>query len=138
MSTLAASENSTTDWDVAVGTGLLRIVVGTALLRWRDPVIRLSGGSPDDPWLRLLFTYFGARDVAVGVVTLVSTRGGADGRRVLVTHGAADTTDATVLAAVTGAGRLPRFRGSGLVGLAAGTAVVEYLAAARLRRARTG
>src|SRR4051812_17567260 len=85
------------EWDVAVGTGLLRIAVGAALLRWRNPVIRLSGASPDDVVVRTLFTYFGCRDVAVGVVTLAATRPGGDVSRALALQGAADATDTAVI-----------------------------------------
>lgn len=129
---------STTDWDVAVSAGLVRIAAGAALLRWRDPVIGLAGGSPDDPVLRVLFTYFGVRDLAVGVAALASTRGRANARGVLTLHGLADTTDAALLVGITGQERVPRVRGLGMVGLAAGTAVIEYAAAWALGRRRTG
>lgn len=129
---------STTDWDVAVSAGLVRLAAGAALLRWRDQVIGLAGGSADDPVLRALFTYFGVRDLAVGVSALASTRGGGNARRVLTVHGLADTTDAALLVGITSRERVPRVRGLGMVGLAAVTAAAEYAGAWALGRRRTG
>jgi hypothetical protein len=123
------------EWNLAVGTGLLRIGAGAALLRFRDPQIRLGGGSPDDALSRALFTYFGCRDLALGVVTLAATRPGGSAERALVAQGLADTTDTAVFSAVRATGRFPGWRGAGMSLLAGGTALTEFAAAYRLRRA---
>lgn len=136
LRTSSSPAASTVDWDVAVGTGLLRLAAGAALLRWRDPVIRLAGGSADDVVLRALFTYFGVRDLAVGVATLATTRPGRDPRRALLLQGAADGTDTVLLSGVLSQERVPKVRGLGMMALAAGTAVVEFAAAWRLGRSR--
>ena len=68
-----ATRPMTTQWDVAVGTGLLRIAAGSALLRWRDSLIRMSGASPDDAVVRALFSYFGVRDVATKLLMSADT-----------------------------------------------------------------
>jgi hypothetical protein len=122
------------EWNVVVGTGLLRLGAGAALLRLRDPLIRLGGGSPEDRLTRALFTYFGCRDLALGVVTLAATRPGGSAQRVLVAQGLADTTDTAVLSAVRATGRFPGWRGAGMSVLAGGTALAGFAAAYGLRR----
>lgn len=119
-------------WDVAVATGLLRLAAGAGLLRQRDALIRLAGGDVDDSVLRGLFTYFGVRDLAVGVATLATTRPGAKPRKGLLLQGAADTTDAGLIVAMMRTGRVPAVRGAGMVALAAVTAMVEYAVASRM------
>lgn len=121
------------EWDVAVGTGLLRLVAGIGLLRERSWLIRNSGGSSDDRTLRLLFTYFGVRDIALGVSALAATRPGSNVPAQLVSQGVADTVDAGLLARMVATGHLPRVRGAGAIGLAAGTALTEYAGAWKLR-----
>ena len=122
------------EWDLGVATGLIRIAAGVFLWRAPSTAIRVAGGSPDDRLLRGLFRYFAVRDVALGVATLASTRPGGDVVRSLTLQGAADTVDGAGVAALVGAGRLRRTQGIGAVALAAGTAVMEYAAAWRLRR----
>jgi hypothetical protein len=122
-------------WNTAVGTGLLRLVVGAALLRWRQPLARRLGGASDgDRLLPLLFGYFGARDMAVGVVTLASTRPGGDVPRAVRLQGAADAADTALIAAVAASGRLSRQRAIGAGALALVSAAAEFATAARLRR----
>jgi hypothetical protein len=125
---------SSRDWDVAVGTGLIRVAAGLALLRFRRTTIAWSGGDPDDPVLRTLFVYFGVRDLTLGVTTLASSRPGSDVRRALALQTAADTTDGAVLAAMTSRGHLPRTRGYALATLAWGTALADVATALRLGR----
>lgn len=125
------------EWNVAVGTGLLRLAAGVALLRWRRPLLRSAGASAEDRVMSALFTYFGFRDLALGVTALAATRPGRDVPRQLVLQGVADTTDAALIASVVRQGRLPGWRGRGAIGLAAGTALADYAGAWRLRR-RTG
>lgn len=127
---------TTRTWNTAVGTGLLRIVVGTALLRWRHPLARRLGGAGEgDRLLPLLFGYFGARDITVGVVTLASTRPGGDVPRAVNLQGVADATDAALVAAVAASGRLSRPRAIGAGVVAVVSALGEFVTAARLRKA---
>jgi hypothetical protein len=124
------------EWDLGVATGLIRIAAGVLLWRAPTTAIRMAGGSPDDGLLRVLFRYFAVRDMALGVATLASTRPGGDVVRSLTLQGVADTVDGAAVGALVGAGRLRRAHGIGAVALAAGTAVIEYAAAWRLRRQR--
>lgn len=124
-----------TAWDAAVATGLLRLGVGAALLRWRRPLSRLAGAADDDGVARLAFGYFGVRDMTLGISALAASRPGADVCRQVVLQGVADTVDAAIVAALTAAGRFPRMRGVGMAGLAVASAAVEYGGAWRLRRA---
>ena len=127
---------TTTEWNVAVGTGLMRVAVGAALLRFRGTAIRLSGGDPDDKALRALFTYFGIRDFTLGVSALAASRPDGDVQRQTVLQAAADTTDGMALAALTSRGHLPQLRGLGLAAVAWGTAVVDVGLLWRLRHRR--
>ena len=123
-------------WNTAVGTGLLRVVVGAAMLRWRHPFARrLAGAAEGDRVLPLLFGYFGVRDIAVGVVTLASTRPDGDVPRAVNLQGIADATDAALVAAVAATGRLSRPRAIGAGAVAVVSAAAEFVTAAQLRRA---
>jgi len=126
------------EWDLGVATGLIR--VGAGLLLWRSPstLIRMAGGSADDSVLRAMFRYFAVRDIALGVATLASTRPGGDVVRSLTWQGVADTVDGAAVGVLVSSGRLRRAQGLSAVALAAGTAVMEYAAAWRLRRQRNG
>jgi hypothetical protein len=126
------------EWDLGVATGLIRIAAGVVLWRAPSTAIRMAGGSPDDALLRILFRYFAVRDMALGVATLASTRPGGDVVRALNLQGVADTVDGAAVGAMVSTGRLRRVQGLGAVALAAGTAVMEYAAAWRLRRAEIG
>ena len=122
-------------WNTATATGLLRLVVGAALLRWRHPLARRLGGASDgDRMLPLLFGYFGVRDMTVGVVTLAATRPGGDVPRAVQWQGVADTTDAALVAAVAASGRLSRPRAIAAGAVAVASAAGEFVTAAKLRR----
>ena len=126
------------EWDLGVATGVIRIAAGVLLWRAPSTAIRVAGGSADDRLLRGVFRYFAVRDVALGVATLASTRPGGDVVRSLTLQGVADTVDGAGVAALVGAGRLRRAQGVGAVVVAAGTALMEYAAAWRLRRETKG
>ena len=123
------------EWNTAVGTGLLRLGAGAALLRWRKPLAqRLAGASADDSVVPLLFGYFGVRDVLVGLVTLASTRPNGDVRKAVRLQGHADATDALLVTAAMRAGRIPHRQGIGAVAVAVGSAASEYVTSLALRR----
>lgn len=122
------------EWNTAVGTGLLRIGAGVALLRWRRVLIRLAGADDDDGTVRMLFTYFGVRDITLGVATLAATHPNGDVAQAVTWQGVADATDAALIAGVAARGHFPRTRAIGLTALAAVTAVGEYVTALSLRR----
>ena len=122
-------------WDTAVGVGLIRIGAGVALLRKRDFAIRFCGGSPNDPVLKTLFMFWGVRDIALGVNALAATRPGGDVPRQVAQHGVADTIDTGIIAGLIATERLPRPRGVMAAVLAAGTALIEFATAWRLKRA---
>ena len=124
---------TTTEWDAAVGTGLVRLVAGALLLSRPRAVIGLGGGDPDDAVLRATFTYFGVRDLTLAAGALTATRPGRSARRQLMLQTLGDLTDAVLISALVSAGRLPRGRGTGFAALAAGTAVADYVVGRRLR-----
>ena len=123
------------EWNTAVGTGLLRLGAGAALLRWRKPLAqRVAGASAGDSVVPVLFGYFGVRDILVGLVTLASTRPNGDVRKAVRLQGHADTTDALLVTAVMRSGRIPQRQGIGAIALAAGSAVSEYVTSMALAR----
>lgn len=124
----------TKHWDAAVTTGLVRIGAGVLLLTQRDTAIRLTGGSPTDPVLRGLFTFWGFRDLALGLSTLAATRPSGDVPKLVTYQGVADSVDTAIIAGLVAQGRLPRGRGYGTTALAAGTALSGFALAWRLRR----
>ena len=125
---------ATRQWQAAVGTGLLRVGAGIALLRWRDPIIRLSGGSPDDSLVRGLFTYFAVRDLTLGTTALLATRPGVDVSKQVAIQAAADAGDTAALVALLRMGRLRQGPGAAATALAGGTAVTNAMTSWRLRQ----
>jgi len=121
-------------WDSAVAFGLIRIGAGVALLRKRDFAIRSCGGSPSDPLLKGLFTFWGLRDIGLGITAFAATRPGGNVPKQVAQHGVADTVDTAIIVGLIANQRLPRGRGSGAAALAAGTALGEFATAWRLRR----
>ena len=123
------------EWNTAVATGLLRVVVGSALLRFRRPLAqRLAGASADDAVVPELFGYFGLRDITVGLVTLASTRPDGDVAKAVRLQGHADASDTLLVAALTQTERVPRTRGIAMMVIAAGSALSEYATSLQLRR----
>ena len=125
----------TTHWDAAVATGLVRVGAGVLLLTQRDMAIRIAGGSPTDPLLRGLFTFWGFRDIALGMSTLAATRPSGDVPKQVTYQGVADTIDTAIVARLVAQRRLSRVRGYGATAVAAGTALSGFAMAWRLRRA---
>ena len=125
----------TTHWDAAVSTGLVRVGAGVLLLTQRDMAIRIAGGSPNDRLLRALFTFWGVRDLALGVTTLAATRPSGNVPKQVTRQGAADAIDTAIVAGLVSQGRLSRARGYGATAVAAGTALSGFAMAWRLRRA---
>ena len=123
------------EWNTAVGTGLLRVAAGTALLRWRKELATgLAGAADDDRVVPALFTYFGVRDIVVGLITLASTRPDGNVAKAVTLQGHADATDAAIVAEVVRRGHIPRERGVAAMAVAGLSALGEYLTALQLRR----
>ena len=123
-------------WDAAVGSGLLRVGVGAALLRWRRPLATFLSGRDG---LTGLCGYFGARDVALGVLTLAATRPGGNIPRAIRWHAVADATDGMLILGAHRHGRLDRNRaiaGASVAGLSA-LAFLGLSFAARATSARS-
>lgn len=135
MVSIAASPSTATrEWQTAIGTGLVRVAAGAALLRWRDQAIRWSGGVPTDRVMRGVFTYFGVRDITLGVSTLLATRPGADVSKQVAVQGVADAGDTAIVVGLLRAGKLPRMQGTGVAVLAGATAATNFLMSFRLSR----
>jgi hypothetical protein len=85
--------------------------------------------------LRGLFTFWGFRDLALGVSALAATRPSADVPRQLTYQGVADSIDTALVVGLVAQNRLPRTRGYGAAVLAGATAMSGFATAWRLRRA---
>ena len=83
----------------------------------------------------MLFGYFGARDIAVGAVTLASTRPTGNVAQAVTLQGVADATDALLIGAI--AKRIPRFKAIGAIALAALSALAEFATALSLKPQKT-
>jgi hypothetical protein len=83
-----------------------------------------------------VFTYFGVRDVALGISTLLSTRPGADVSKQVALQGVADAGDTAILVGLVRTGKLARVQGTGVVALAAATAAANLATSFRLHRLR--
>ena len=121
-------------WDAAVAMGVIRIGAGITLLRKRDFAIQFCGGSPDDRLLKGLFTFWGIRDIGLGLSAFAATRPGESVPKQVVSHGVADTVDTAIIGGLIATERLPRGRGTMAALFAAGTAVAEYATAWRLKQ----
>lgn len=115
-----------------MATGLLRLVVGAGLVRFRRFIARLSG-TGDEVLISRIVMGLGVRDILVGVVSLSASRPGGNVARALAVQGAADTGDAALIAGLAAQGRLPRERAALGIGVAGASALAEYAAAYRLR-----
>lgn len=103
------------------GLALGRIAVGVASLAKPDLVASTMGQTPSP----LLTQWFGSREVALGVVTLLAT---GSARRNLVLVGAlVDGADAGTAYAGIQAGQIPKEIGFGLVAVASGAVVAGFL-----------
>jgi len=118
--------------DPVTGISLARIVLGVCAYLAPDLTAKLFGLSPaENAHLPYMSRMFGAREVALGGVTLVA-RGTA--RRNLALVGmAVDAADATTGALELKAKRIPLAAGGMLVAVAAGAVVSGGLALARNR-----
>lgn len=113
------------------GLALGRIAVGVASLAKPDLVATSMGQVPSP----LLTQWFGSREIALGVVTLLAT---GSARRNLVLVGAlVDGADAGTAYAGIQAGRIPQQMGFGLVAVASGAVVAGFLGLRDGRRRAT-
>jgi hypothetical protein len=114
------------------GLSLGRIAVGVASLAKPDLVASTMGQSGASP---LITQWFGSREIALGVATLLA-KGGA--RRNLVVLGmAVDGADAATAFAGIQGGRVNKQIGAGLVAVAAGAVVSGLLGLFKRSKATT-
>lgn len=118
---------------VVPALGLTRIVIGTGLLFNPAGLGRALGATDPDqtaPLGRLL----GAREIAIGLGTLVAWRRRASTSTWVAAHAISDASDTVAFAAAAIAGRVSPVRGWGMAAFAASGAVSEALTAAALMR----
>lgn len=110
------------------GLALGRIAVGVASLAKPDLVASTMGQQSSSS---LLTQWFGSREIALGVVTLVSS--GAGRRNLVLVGMAVDAADAATAYAAIEAEQVPKQLGLGLVGVAVG-AVLSGLLGLRVKK----
>ena len=117
--------------DTVTSLSLGRIAVGISALA-TPALAETTLASPTSN--RLITQWFGSREIALGVATLLSS---GSARRNLVLIGAAvDAADAGTAYLAVSEDRLPKAQGLGLVGIAAG-AMVSGLLGLRVKRKPT-
>lgn len=105
--------------DPVTGLSLGRIAIGVGALVAPAPTAKAFGLNPDgNPQLGFFGRMFGAREIALGAVTLVSK--GALRRNLTLVGIAVDGADIASGAAELSAGRIPKLTGGVLIGAAAG------------------
>lgn len=123
------------EWDAAIASGALRLVVGIGLVRLSALVARL-GGAADDVRVTRAVRVLGARDIALAVSAFAASRPGRDVATQLRLQAAADALDGTLVAVSVRRGWLAKGRGLATVAIAAGSAGVEVMLARRLAALR--
>jgi hypothetical protein len=118
---------STSGWDAAAATGLVRLTAGGALIRFARPLARIAGAASDDDVVPAVLLGFGIRDTALGISAWVATRPGSDVRRQLALQAALDVVDTTVVVALIATGRLPKVRGALCAAAAVGSGIAELV-----------
>lgn len=113
-------------WQIAVGTGVMRLGIGASLIAMRGFGSRLLGAERDDGVVPAALIGFGARDSLLGLAALASTRPGGDVATQLKLQTFSDLFDAGATAALTGAGRIGRWQGYAVTALSLGVAVVDF------------
>lgn len=113
--------------------GLTRVVIGTALVVSPVGLGRALGATDPEqtaPVGRLL----GAREIAIGVGTLVAWRRGQSTAAWVAAQAISDGSDTVAFAAAAIAGRVTPARGWGMAAFAASGAISEALTAVALAR----
>ncbi|HWI44161.1 MAG TPA: hypothetical protein VNS81_11115 [Nocardioides sp.] len=110
-----------------IGLSLGRIALGAGALVAPVPTAKLFGLDPvSQPQVEVITRMFGAREVAVGVATLLSK--GALRRNLTLLGMAVDAADAATGVAALQAGRVSRSDGLGLAGIAGGAVLAGAVA----------
>lgn len=105
--------------DPVTGLSLGRILIGIAALVSPSATARLFGVTPAaNPQLGIFGRMFGAREIALGAVTLASK--GALRRNLTVVGIAVDGADVASGALEVAGGGVPKLQGGALIGVAAG------------------
>jgi hypothetical protein len=121
-------------WRIAVGTGVLRLGVGSGLIALRGFGARVLGADHDDGFLPAVLAGLGARDSALGLAAFASTRPRASVGRQVKLQSAFDLVDASIVGGLVAARRIPRGRGWAVVGISLASAVADYALARRAER----
>lgn len=113
-------------WQIAVGTGVLRLGIGAGLITMRGFGARVLGAERDDSVTPGVLVGFGARDSMLGIAALAATRPGGDVALQSRLQAGMDLVDAAVTGAMTATGRIGKWQGYAVTGLSLGIAVIDY------------
>lgn len=116
--------------DPVTGLSLGRIVIGVCAFVAPELTAKVFGLAPaDNPHLPYMARMFGAREIAVGGITLVSS--GSTRRNLALVGVAIDASDAATGALELQANRIPKSAGILLIGVATGAVVSGALSVVR-------
>lgn len=114
-------------WIVPV-LGIVRLGIGAGLVIRPEGMAQALGvQNPGEPGVRWLARLIGAREIGIGVGTLLSARSAP--RPWILAQGISDTSDAVAFSVLTAQGRIAPVKGWGLAAFAASGAVSEVLTA---------
>lgn len=114
-------------WIVPV-LGVVRLGIGAGLvIRPEGMAEALGVHNPSEPGVRWLARLIGAREIGIGVGTLLSARNAP--RPWILAQGISDSSDAVAFSVLTAQGRISPVKGWGLAAFAASGAVSEVLTA---------
>ena len=114
-------------WIVPV-LGVVRLGIGAGLLVRPEGMAEALGvQNPGEPGVRWLARLIGAREIGIGVGTLLSAQSAP--RPWILAQGISDTSDAVAFSVLTAQGRIAPAKGWGLATFAASGAVSEVLTA---------
>lgn len=116
---------TTSQWNAAVGTGIVRLAAGSGLVATAGFSARLLGAERDDSLVPNVLMGLGARDLALGLLALASTRPGGRVGRAIAAQAAFDVVDAGVVLGLIAGGRIRRLQGGGAVALALVTGAMD-------------
>jgi hypothetical protein len=126
--------DTTRQWNCAVGTGVLRVGIGTGLVALSGFGARMLGADRDDRVVPTVLAALGVRDVALGVIALAATRPGADVAKAIRLQAVFDGFDAAVGGSLLASGRIDRPQGVATVGVALASAAADWAVARHAAR----
>jgi hypothetical protein len=117
---------TTRQWEIGVGTGVLRLGIGASLIAMRGFAARVLGAERDDKVVPAILIGFGVRDSLLGLAALASTRPGGDVAGQVKLQAAFDVFDAAVTGGMTATGLIGTWQGAAVTGFSLAVSAVDF------------